>query len=104
VLTAVIQKKLNLPLYQSDVFVNVAGGLKLTEPAIELGVCLAIISSLKNKPLPLNSVCLGEVGLLGEIRKISFMDKRIKEAKKLGFTTIIGQNQTDLHQVLKFLN
>ncbi len=104
VLTAVLQKTLSLPLYQQDVFVNVAGGLKLQEPAIDLGLCLAIASSLKNKPLPKNAVCIGEVGLLGEIRKVSFMDKRVKEAKKLGYKTIIGEKENDLRQVLKYLN
>jgi DNA repair protein RadA/Sms len=103
VLCAVLQKRLNIPLATSDVFVNVAGGLKLQEPAIDLGVSLAILSSFKNKVLPKNSVCIGEVGLLGEIRRVSFMDKRIKEAKKLGFNTVIGQNQKDLRQVLRFI-
>ena len=103
VLCAVLQKRLNLPLYQSDVFVNVAGGLKLTEPAADLAICLAIASSFKNKPLPQKSVCLGEVGLLGEIRKVSFMDKRIKEAKKLGYKTVIGEKERGLNQTLHYL-
>ena len=103
VLCAVIQKRLSLPLANSDVFVNVAGGLKLTEPAADLAICLAIISSFKNKPLIQNAACIGEVGLLGEIRKVSFMDKRIKEAKKLGFKTIIGDKETNLLQTLQFL-
>ncbi len=81
VLCAVIQKKLGIPLYSSDVFVNVAGGLKLTEPAVDLGICLAITSSFKNKPLLKGTVCIGEVGLLGEIRRVSFMEK---ESKKPG--------------------
>jgi DNA repair protein RadA/Sms len=103
VLVAVLQKKLGLPLHQYDIFVNVAGGLKLREPAIDLGICMAVASSLKNKPLLKNSVCIGEVGLLGEIRKVSFMDKRIKEAKKMGYKIIIGDRQIDLRQMLKFL-
>lgn len=103
VLSAVLQKRLGFPLFQSDVFVNVAGGLRLTEPAVDLAICLAIISSFKNKPLAIDSVCLGEVGLLGEIRRVSFMDKRIKEAKKLGYQTIIGQKETNLRQTLGYL-
>lgn len=104
ILAAVIQKRLNLPLYQSDIFVSVAGGLKLSEPAIDLAVCLAIISSFKNKPLPSKSVCLGEVDLLGQIRPVAFMDKRIKEAKKLGYKTVIGEKERGLNQTLKYLN
>lgn len=103
VLCAVLQKRLGIPLATSDVFVNVAGGLKLQEPAVDLAICLAIVSSFKSKPLPLKSVCLGEVGLLGEIRKVSFMEKRIKEAKKLGYKTIIGEKEVSLRQALNYL-
>jgi len=103
VLCAVLQKRLNLPLYQSDVFVNVAGGLKLTEPAADLAICLAVYSSFKNKPLPLKSVSLGEVGLLGEIRKVCFMGKRIKEAKRLGYKIVIGEKERGLRQTLSYL-
>jgi len=89
-LVAIIQKHLRLPLGNFDVFVNIASGLKVFEPAADLGVCLAIVSSFKNKPLPAKTVAIGEVGLLGEIRNVIGLDRRIKEAKKLGFTNIIS--------------
>jgi DNA repair protein RadA/Sms len=92
-LTAVLSKRCRLPLGQMDVYVNVAGGLRLNEPAVDLGVCLAIASSLKNKPLPARAAVVGEVGLLGEVRKVSFLDKREKEAKKLGYSRVIGPGQ-----------
>src|SRR3990167_7831154 len=89
-LVAIIQKHLRLPLYQFDIFVNVASGIRVFEPAADLGICLAIISSFKNKPLPAKTVAIGEVGLLGEIRNVIGLERRIKEAKKLGFTNIIS--------------
>ncbi len=103
VITAVLQKRLGIPLYQYDVFVNVAGGFRITEPAADLAIALAITSSFKNKSLPTKTAVIGELGLLGEIRRVSFMDKRIKEAKKLGFTKIIGQTEKRLNQILRFL-
>jgi len=92
-LVAVLSKRCRLPLGHMDVYVNVAGGLRLTEPAVDLGVCLAVASSLKNKPLSNRTAVFGEVGLLGEIRKVSFLKKRIVEAKKLGYSKIIGPEQ-----------
>jgi DNA repair protein RadA/Sms len=103
VLCAVLQKRLGLPLATADVFINVAGGLKLTEPAADLAIALAIISSIKNKPLSSHSVSIGEIGLLGEIRQVSFMSKRLKEAKKLGYKTVIGEKERDLRQTLRYL-
>jgi len=102
VLSAVLQKRAGLRLASQDIFVSVTGGLKLTEPAVDLGISLAIVSSLKNKPLPSKSVCIGEVGLLGEIRKVSFIKKRLKEAEKLGYKTIIGQKEKTLRQTFKY--
>ena len=72
-----------------DVFVNIAGGMRLSDPAIDLGICLAVYSSLKNLPLT-NTVGIAEVGLLGELRQVTGLDKRSKEAKKLGFKNIIS--------------
>ena len=92
-LVAVLSKRCRLPLGHMDVYVNVVGGLRLNEPAVDLGVCLAVASSLKNKPLPTRVAVVGEVGLLGEIRKVSFLDKRIREAKKLGYSRVIGPDQ-----------
>lgn len=91
-LTAILTKHLHLPLADKDVFVNITGGINITEPGIDLGIALAIISSTKNKPLPTNSICFGEVGLLGEIRKVAFQDKRLKEAKTLGYHQIYSPN------------
>lgn len=89
-LTGVIQKRLGLPLHTTDVFVNVAGGFKLSEPAVDLAVCLAMVSSFKNKPIDSKTAVYGEVGLLGELRRVSQAEKRTKEAKKLGFLNIIS--------------
>lgn len=89
-LVAILQKHLRLPLGNFDIFVNVASGIKVFEPAADLGICLAIISSFKNKLLRNKTVAIGEVGLLGEIRNVIGVDRRIKEARKLGFTNIIS--------------
>ena len=103
-LLAVLQKHARLPVDTMDVFVNVAGGLKLSDPAADLAICLAIFSSLKNIPLK-RVVAMGEVGLLGELRNVSLLEKRVKEAKKLGFTKIISPSYyKSLAQVLKSLD
>jgi DNA repair protein RadA/Sms len=103
-LVAVLTKRAGLPLGNSDVYVNVAGGLKLTEPAADLATCLALASSYKNRPLPPRAVAIGEVGLLGEVRKVSFLEKRTKEAKKLGFTKVISPLQVKtLREAIKVL-
>ena len=101
-LVAVLQKRLGLPLLSSDIFVNVTGGLKITEPASDLGICLAIASSLKDTSLKDQTVVIGEVGLLGEIRAVRNMDKRIEEAKKLGFKNFISsENARSLTAAVK---
>lgn len=87
-LLAVLQKHAKLPLENYDVFVNIAGGIKVEDRAVDLGICLAVYSSLKNKALG-KTVSIAEVGLLGELRKVSQLEKRLREAKKLGFKTII---------------
>jgi len=89
-LTAVLSKRLGVPLGTYDIFVNVSGGLKIAEPAADLAVCLAIVSSFKDKPLDPKTAAFGEVGLLGEIRGVGYEERRIKEAKRLGFTTIFA--------------
>ncbi len=91
-LIAVLEKKCKLDLSQQDVFVNVAGGFKVAEYGVDLAVCLAIVSSLNNKSISSDLCAFGEVGLLGEIRKVSQMEKRISEAKKLGFKKIVTPN------------
>ncbi len=88
-LLAVLQKHTRLPVETMDVFVNVAGGIKITDPASDLGICLAIFSSLKNKRM-VKTVAIGEVGLLGEVRQVPDLSKRMKEAQKLGFKTIVS--------------
>ena len=88
-LCAVLQKRCRLPLGRLDVYINVAGGLRIDEPAADLGICLSIASSLRNKVIDRETVFIGEVGLLGEIRSVSQLEKRTKEAKKLGFKKAI---------------
>jgi DNA repair protein RadA/Sms len=97
---AVLTKHLRLPLGNKDVFVNVTAGYNLTEPGADLGIALAILSSTKGKPLPNQSIAFGELGLLGEIRSVNFQDKRIKEAKTLGYKKIISpENIPHLKQI-----
>jgi len=86
-LLAILSKHLKLPINDKDVYINVVGGVKIKDPSVDLAVCVAIISSLKNKSISQDSLILGEVGLSGEIRSIPFLDRRIKEAKRLGFIT-----------------
>jgi len=104
VLSAVLQKHAYLPLSSSDIFVSVAGGFTVREPSVDLGLAMAIVSSLKNKPLPEKTLFIGEVGLLGEIRAVNYLDRRIKEAKRLGYTTIISRhNFKKVNDVVKKL-
>lgn len=84
-LIAVLEKKAGLLLGNQDVYINVVGGIKLNEPAIDLGVILAAASSFKNIPIPKDTIAIGEVGLTGEVRSINLIEKRMKEAEKLGF-------------------
>ncbi|MCR5769245.1 MAG: DNA repair protein RadA [Lachnospiraceae bacterium] len=88
-LMAVLEKRLGLQLGFCDAYVNVAGGLRVAEPAIDLAIVLAILSSFKNKPLPENSLVFGEVGLTGEIRGVSQAEQRVAEAVNLGYETCI---------------
>lgn len=88
-LMAVLEKRVGLQLGGCDAYVNLAGGMRLGEPAIDLGIILAIASSYKNIPLPEDTIIFGEVGLVGEVRRVSQGDQRIKEAEKLGFKTCI---------------
>ncbi len=93
-LVAILQKRLSIPLGTFDVFVNVSGGLKIAEPAADLAVALAILSSFKNKALDPKTAVFGEVGLLGEVRSIGSEDRRAKEARRLGFTTVVSPKST----------
>ncbi len=89
-LLAVLEKRLGFPVSTKDVFVNFVGGLRVDEPAADLAVISAIASSLNDSPLPSDTVLVGEVGLGGELRGASHIDKRMKEAKQLGFKSIIA--------------
>lgn len=89
-LLAVLTRRCGLPLYEYDVFVNVAGGLKVTEPATDLAICLSIASAYFDKPVSGKVVAVGEVGLLGEIREVVAQEKRIKEARRMGFSLPIS--------------
>ena len=103
-IVAVLSKRLGLPLGNFDVLVNVAGGLRIEEPAADLGVALAIYSSFKNLAIDPKIVVFGELGLLGEVRSVSQNNQRIKEAKRLGFTRIISpEKYSSINQAVKFL-
>ncbi len=85
ILIAVIEKKTGMLLGNQDVYLNVVGGLRLNEPSIDLGIVMIVASIFKNKPIPKDCVIIGEVGLTGEVRRINLIEKRLKEAEKLGF-------------------
>lgn len=89
ILLAVLEKRVGLRLSNFNVFLNMAGGLKIDDPAIDLAVCCAIASSYKDKPVQKDLVAIGEVGLGGELRSVGHIDKRITEARKLGFSNVI---------------
>lgn len=89
-LVAVLTKRAGLPLSSFDIFINVAGGIKIEEPAADLAIALAIASSFLNKPVEAKVCAIGEIGLLGEIRMVGQMEKRAKEAKRLGLPKIIS--------------
>ncbi|NOX63533.1 MAG: DNA repair protein RadA [Chloroflexi bacterium] len=88
-ITAVLSKRVGIRLSDQDVFVNVIGGLRISEPAIDLPVALAIASSVRNKPVAADLVAIGEVGLSGELRSVGQLPRRLKEAQKLGFKRAI---------------
>ncbi len=102
-LIAIMQKSLGINLANQDVFINVAGGFKVAERAADLPVVLAILSSYYGKTLPASSLSFGEVGLLGEVRKVSQTEKRVKEAKKLGFDNIIAVDKFKSLQIVSKL-
>lgn len=88
-LLAVLEKRANQKTYNQDVYINVAGGLELSEPAADLALCIAVASSLRDEPVGADIAVMGEVGLAGEVRAIPQADRRIAECLRLGFTTII---------------
>ena len=102
-LIAVLEKKAGLMLGSQDVYLNVVGGLKINEPSIDLGIMMATASSFKNIVIPKDMIIIGEVGLTGEIRRINLIEKRLKEAEKLGFKSCIipESNKKDLKEKYK---
>ena len=102
-LIAVLEKKLGMPLGNQDVYLNIVGGFRINEPSIDLGIIMVVASSYKNRPIPKNMVIIGEVGLTGEVRRINLIEKRIKEAEKLGFKTCVipESNKKDLKDKYK---
>lgn len=89
-LVAMLERRTKLSLSDQDIYVNIVGGIRLSDPAADLAVCMAIGSAAKGLQLKQNAVVFGEVGLSGEIRHVPFIDKRVAEAKKLGFEVAIG--------------
>jgi len=97
VLMAVLEKRANMNLGSQDVYLNVVSGIRISEPAIDLGIILAVASSFKNISIPKDLVAIGEVGLTGEVRAVNMIEKRLKEAEKLGFKKcIIPENNKKL--------
>lgn len=88
-LMAVLEKRLGVQMSDCDAYVNLAGGMRIMEPAIDLGIAMAIVSSFKNKVIDDKTIAFGEIGLSGEVRGVSMAEQRVAEAAKLGFTTCI---------------
>ena len=88
-LMAVLEKRMGMPLSTYDAYVNIAGGIRLNEPAADLGIVMAIASSYKNRPIDEDTIVFGEVGLSGEVRAVTMPEQRVSEAKKLGFKRCI---------------
>lgn len=104
VLSAVLQKHCYLPLGTTDIFVNVAGGFEVREPAVDLALAVSIASSLYEKPIKEKIAFIGEIGLLGEIRSVNLLDRRIKEAKRMGYTKVFSsKTHKTIKDVLKDL-
>jgi DNA repair protein RadA/Sms len=89
-LVAMLERRTKLSLADKDIFINIVGGIKVTEPAADLAICMAIGSATKGLKLKKNAVVFGELGLSGEVRRVTFAEKRIAEAKKLGFEAAVG--------------
>jgi len=100
-LVAVLGRRAGIGLGSHDVYANLAGGLELTDPGLDLPLCLALASSLRDKPIPRDMIAVGEVGLLGELRPVPGLERRIREAARLGFRTAIvpGSRRGDLPAV-----
>ena len=88
-LLAVVEKRLGLQLASCDAYINVAGGMKINEPALDMSIILAVMSSYKNRPLDGKTIAFGEVGLTGEVRSVNQAEQRVAEAMKMGYETCI---------------
>jgi DNA repair protein RadA/Sms len=97
----VLEKKIGMQIYDQDVYVNVAGGIKIAEPAIDLALILSVASGLRNKPLKMDVAVFGEIGLTGEVRPVSRADVRIAEAVRCGFKNIVlpKRNAKDIKNI-----
>lgn len=103
IVLAIIDKKLKLHTGEYDIYVNITGGIKITDPGLDLAVMQAIVSSLKDKIVPKDTVYFGEVGLTGEIRKVFMEEKREREAKRLEFSTFYSSRYKNIKDVVKDL-
>jgi DNA repair protein RadA/Sms len=90
VVLAVLERRLELPLAGLDVYINVAGGLRLTDPGTDLAVALAVYSAVTNRPLPESTAVVGEVGLAGELRSVPQLERRLQEAGRTDFPRLVG--------------
>lgn len=88
-LMAVLEKRAGLSLSSCDAYINIAGGIRMSEPAIDLGIVMALASSFQDRPVDEKTICFGEVGLSGEVRAVNMVQQRVAEARKLGFTTCV---------------
>ena len=100
-LMAVLEKRLNLQMSDCDAYVNLAGGIRIVEPAIDLGIAMAVVSSFKNRAIDDKTIVFGEIGLSGEVRGVSMVEQRVAEAAKLGFTTCVMPevNKSQVHRI-----
>ena len=94
-LVAMLERRTKLNLADQDIYINIVGGIRINEPAADLAICMAIASAAKGMQLKANAVVFGEVGLSGEVRHVPLVEKRLLEAKKLGFDTVIGPIQKE---------
>jgi len=86
---AVLEKRLGIPFWKQDVFINVAGGIYLNDPSVDLGIASALVSSFRDEPVSPETVIIGEIGLTGEVRMVSMLEQRLTESQKLGFKRVI---------------
>ncbi len=104
VVLAVLERRLQLPLDTLDIFVNVAGGLRLTDPGADLAVAAAVYSAVTNRAVPAGTAVVGEVGLAGELRSVSQLGRRLEEAKRAEHPRLIGPRSRELHEGVRTLS